>query len=48
MNQNQYRESKKMKKQKNMFQTKEQYKTLETDNKMKVSDIPNKDFKIMS
>ena len=48
MNINQCRESRKMKKQWNMFQTKGQDKTPEPDlNEMKISGLPSKEFKIM-
>ena len=41
-------ESRKLKKQRNMFQTKGQDKSLETDfNEMEISDVPDKEFKIM-
>ena len=40
--------SRKRKKQRNIFQTKKQDKTPETDlNEMKISDLPDKQFKIM-
>lgn len=44
---NQHRELRKIMRQMNMFQTKEQDKISEKDlNKMKISDLPNKEFKI--
>ena len=43
---NQHRESRKMKKQRNMFQTKEQDKSPETNlNETEVSDLPDREFK---
>ena len=48
MHKNQYRDSVKMKKQRNVFQAKKQDKTPETDlNEMEISDFPDKEFKIM-
>ena len=47
MHKNQRRESRKMKKQRNMFHRKEQDKTSEKDfNETKISNLPDKEFKI--
>ena len=48
MHRNQHRESRKKKKQRNMFQMKEQHKTPETGlNEMEITYFPDKEFKIM-
>ena len=47
MHRNQHRDSRKMKKQRNMFPTKEKDKTLDKDiNEMEIRDLPDKEFKI--
>ena len=48
MHKNKHRESGKMKRQRNMFQMKEQNKTSERElNKKKISNLPDKEFKVM-